>query len=72
MLDMLAGEPCWRADYILGQARHILNDYPDWREHDEERMDVEKLVAEALAKRLELIAADGAFEASEEGSERAA
>jgi hypothetical protein len=44
----------------------------DWREHDETRADVEKLVAEALAERLELIAADEAFEASEKGSEKAA
>lgn len=82
MLDMLAGVPCGRPGYILGQAHHVLNTYSgfmpdaqkkvDWREHDETRADVEKLVAEALAERLELIAADEAFEASEKGSEKAA
>jgi hypothetical protein len=27
MLDILAGEPCGRAGYILGQAHYVLNAY---------------------------------------------
>jgi hypothetical protein len=65
MLDILAGEPCGRAGYILGQAHAVLDVYSgfrpgghnayDWRETDEDHDEVEKLVAEALEKRRELI-----------------
>jgi hypothetical protein len=27
MLDILADEPCWRADCILRQAHHVLSAY---------------------------------------------
>jgi hypothetical protein len=77
MLDILAGEPCGRAGYILGQAHYVLNAYSgfkpnghqqvDWRTHDETRAEVEKLVADAPEKRRELIAEQEAFRASDEG-----
>jgi hypothetical protein len=63
MLKILAGEPCGRDGYILGQAHYVLNAYSgfrpnghqevDWRKSDETRAQVEKLVADALAKRRE-------------------
>jgi hypothetical protein len=77
MLDILAGEPCWRGGYILDQAHGVLNASSgfqanahnefDWDKCDEWRTDVETLVAKALAKRRELIAEDEAFRASDEG-----
>jgi hypothetical protein len=76
MLDILAGEPCGRAGYILGQAHYVLNAYSgfqpnghkqvDWRTHEEIRAEVEKLVADALERRRELIAEEEAFRASDE------
>jgi hypothetical protein len=78
MLDILAGEPCWRAGYILGQAHHVVNAFsgfsPDghkdreWDRCDEWRADVGKLVGKALAKRRELIADEEAFRVSDEGN----
>jgi hypothetical protein len=77
MLDILAGESCWRGGYILNQAHRVLNassgfgpdahNEVDWDKCNELRADVEKLVAKALAKRSELIAGKEAFRASDEG-----
>jgi hypothetical protein len=77
MLDILAGEPCGRAGYILGQAHYVLNAYSgfrpnrhqdvDWTMDEETRAEVDRLVVEALAKRRELIAEQEAFRASDEG-----
>lgn len=76
MLDILAGEPCGRAGYVLGQAHYVLDVYSgfqpnghqliDWRKHEETRAEVDKLVEEALAKRREVIAEQEAFRASDE------
>jgi hypothetical protein len=76
MLEILAGKPCWRAGYILGQSHYVLNAYSgfrphghkevDWRKHEKTRAEVDKLVEEALAKRRELIAEQEAFRASDE------
>jgi hypothetical protein len=67
MLDMLAGEPCGRAGYILAQAHTALDAYSgfrpgrhntfDWRKTHEVHEEIEKLVVEALKKRRELIEA---------------
>jgi hypothetical protein len=64
MLDILAGEPCggaW-ARFILSQAHRVLKVYAgwrprqlDWRAHEETRAEFEKLVADALEKRRELL-----------------
>jgi hypothetical protein len=77
MLDILAGEPCGRAGYILGQAHYVLNVYSgfkpnghqqvDWKAREYNYAEVEGLVAEALAKRRELVAEEEAFRASPEG-----
>ena len=71
MLEILAGEPCGRAGYIVGQAHHVLNAYSgfvpyghaaaDWKADQETCAEVEKLVGEALAKRRELIAEEEAI-----------
>jgi hypothetical protein len=76
MLDILAGEPCGGAGYILGQSHYVLNAYSgfqpnghmkvDWQTHDDTRAEVEKLVADALEKRREVIAVQEAFRASDE------
>jgi hypothetical protein len=64
MLDILAGKPCVGAGYILGQAHRVLSAYSgwqlhgrhiDWQAHEETRAEVERLVAEALEKRRELL-----------------
>jgi hypothetical protein len=65
MLDILAGEPCDRAGEIIHQAHEILNGYsamqPNrhkdvrWSNSKNGRAEVEKLVADALAKRWALI-----------------
>jgi hypothetical protein len=66
MLDILAGEPCGCAGYILGQAHAVLDGYSgwrpgghkaiNWRKTGEVYDELEKLLAEALKKRRELIA----------------
>jgi hypothetical protein len=76
MLDILAGEPCGRRGYILGQAHYVLNVYSglrpndyqevDWTMDEGTRAEVDRLVVEALAKRRELIAQQEAFRASDE------
>jgi hypothetical protein len=76
MLDILAGEPCGRAGYILGQAHGVLNAYSgflpdghkhvDWKTDEKTCAEVDKLVAKALEKRRELIAKREAFRASDE------
>lgn len=70
MLDILAGEPCQRAGYILRQAHYVLNAYSgfkpnrhkqvDWKTNEKTRAEVDKLVMDAFAKRRELIAAQEA------------
>jgi hypothetical protein len=64
MLDILAGKPCCGADYRLGEAHRVLSAYSgwrlhgphiDWQAHEETRAEVERLVAEALEKRRELL-----------------
>jgi hypothetical protein len=70
MLDILAGDDlCLRVGYLLHQAHDVLNAYSsfqlnrheevDWSE--EARAEVGKLVADALAKRRELIAEQEPF-----------
>jgi hypothetical protein len=64
MLDILAGEPCggaW-ARYTLSQAHRALKVFAgwrphqlDWRAHEETHAEFEKLVADALEKRRELL-----------------
>ena len=75
MLKMLAGEPCWPAGYFLGEAHKALNAYSvqpnrhkqvDWMTHEETRAELERLVADALEKRRELIAEQEAFRAFDE------
>jgi len=66
MLHLLAGEPCYRLSYILGQAHRALNGYSgfqpgghnmiNWRGTGKYHDELEKLVVAALEKRQELIA----------------
>ena len=81
MLDILAGEPRGRAGYILGQAHYVLNAYSgfgpnghkqvNWKTHKETHAEVEKLVADALEKRRDLIAEQEAFRRTQ-GTHRSA
>jgi len=70
MLDIMAGEECWRQGYILGQAHHVLNtctgfplgddNGPSWDDDD-----VEALFDEAFGKRADLMAEEEVFHASD-------
>jgi hypothetical protein len=66
MLRILDGQPCGDGKYILKQAHRMLHAlcWPGWAdalENEEIRGEVEKFVAEALAKCRELIAEAEAF-----------
>ena len=68
MLDILAGEECWRQGHILHQAHHVLNTCTGFPLGDDNGAswdddDVQALFDEAFGKRAELIAEEEAFRA---------
>jgi hypothetical protein len=68
MLDIMAGEECWRQGYILGQAHHVLNTCTGFPLGDDNGAswnddDVETLFDEAFGKRADLMAEEEAFHA---------
>ena len=68
MLDMLAGEECWRQGHDLHQAHHVLNTCTGFPLGDDNGAswdddDVQALFDEAFGKRADLIAEEEALHA---------